>query len=132
MNLVCLGLSVHCLQKEGLEFDEPLVSSCFNNLQVSASTHCQLHETGITVVGGGVTPSSLSVNKLQVYSSESWGRRFMCGEGYPLWICFGDSEHNLIAFERSNWQEFLPQCRGLRTQLCGSGSQGAQVQSLAW
>lgn len=82
--------------------------------------------------GGGVTPSSLSVNKLQVYSSESWGRRFMCGEGYPLWICFGDSEQNLIAFERSNWQEFLPQCRGLRTQLCGSGSQGAQVQSLAW
>lgn len=56
----------------------------------------------------------------------------MCGEGYPLWICFGDSEHNLIAFERSNWQEFLPQCRGLRIQLCGSGSQGAQVQSLAW
>lgn len=78
MNLVCLGLSVHCLQKEGLEFDEPLVSSCFNNLQVSASTHCQLHETGITVVGGGELLLVLSLSTSCRFTAVRVGAGDLC------------------------------------------------------
>ena len=48
--------------------------------QFYGSTNCQLYETGIT---RNDTPSSLSANKLQVYSNES--RRLMRGEGYSLW-----------------------------------------------